>query len=139
MDMERDMHAIDLRRRPEPGLVDLILMRAEYLAQSERALLEAYYRRGVDAADLALLEGKPARSIRRRVRSLSARVLDDLFVYVMRSIDRFGPTRQRIARGVYLQGTSRRAIAQQLGLSLHTVRRHCDAIEELARAQERAA
>lgn len=40
------MAGIDLRRRVEPGLVDLILMRGEFLPRADRALLEAYFRQG---------------------------------------------------------------------------------------------
>lgn len=127
--------AIDLRKRPEPGLVELILMRSESLLPADRALLDAYYARGVGAEDLARINGSAPRTIRRRVRTLSERVLDDAFVYVMRGIDRFAGTRRQVAKEVFLHGRSRREAARIIGLSLHTVRRHCNAIEELALAE----
>ncbi len=126
------MAGIDLRRRVEPGLVDLILMRGEFLPRADRALLEAYFRRGVSVEDLAALDGRAPRTIRRRIAVLSDRVLDEMFVYVMRSRERFGPVRGRVAEAVFLWGQSRRVAASCLGMSLYTVRRHCDAVEELA-------
>ncbi len=127
------MAGVDLRRRVEPGLVELILLRAEFLAQGDRALLEAYFRRGVPVEELAALEGRTGRAVRRRITVLCERVLDDMFVYVMRSRERFGTKRRRVAEAVYLWGLSRRVAAVRLGMSLYTVRRHCDVIEELAR------
>ncbi len=130
--MERDTMAIDLRRRVEPGLVGLILLRAEFLPKPDQALLEAYFRQGVGADDLAALDGRSARTIRRRISTLADRVLDDLFVFVMRSQERFSPSRRRVAEAVYLHGLSRREAAESLDMTLYRVRRHCDAIEELA-------
>ncbi len=132
--------AIDLRKRPDPGLVELILIRAEFLPPKDRSLLHAYFERGVASADLARLEGCAPRSIRRRVRILAQRVLDPTFVFVMRHIETFTSTRRQVAQLVYLHGRSRREVARMLALGLHTVRRHCIAIEELAgQHQQRAA
>ena len=133
------MAGIDLRRRVEPGLVDLILMRGEFLPRADRALLEAYFRQGVSVEDLAALDGRAPRTIRRRIGVLSDRVLDEMFVYVMRSRERFGPVRGRVAEAVFLWGQSRPVAARCLGMSLYTVRCHCNAIEELARVGGRAA
>ncbi len=135
-----DASTIDLRKRPEPGLVELILIRAEFLLPKDRSLLHAYFERGVRVDDLARLENCTPRSVRRRVRALARRMLDPTFVFVMRHIDTFTTTRRQVARLVYLHGRSRREVARMLGLGLHTVRRHCLAIEELTHQhQERAA
>lgn len=129
---------IDLRSRVEPDLVELILVRAEFLDTRDRALIDAYFHRGIGIGAIAVIDGRRPQVIRRRIRALCDHVRTDLFEYVMRSRNRFGTTRGRVAEAVYLKGQSRRAAAATLGISHHSVRRHCEAIEELARSAAEA-
>lgn len=121
---------VDLRKRIDPDVVELLLMRAGLLAPEDAALLEAYFRRGVGALELGRLAGVTPRQIRFRIRRLAQRVFDPGFCYVMRHRDLWGPTRREIAESIYIKGLSRRETARTMGLSLHVVRRHALAIAE---------
>lgn len=136
------LHASDLRRRRRPTLAKEILQRAEHMAPRDRALLEAIYREGVPARALARVEGVDPRVIRRRVRRLVQRALSPHFDFVLTHREQWPPTRRRVGEALALRGMTQREAAQALGLTLHTVRRHDEAIrtmEQAARRLERAA
>ncbi|MFG0258404.1 MAG: hypothetical protein ACF8GE_10925 [Phycisphaerales bacterium JB043] len=124
--------AADLRRSRERELSDIIVMRASWLLPEDRALLLAVYRDGMQASDIARLRGESVRSTRHRLRVLIHRVLDPMYIFVLRHRDQWPATRRRVATARFLQGRSLRQCATHLQLSLHSVRRHVEAIHLLA-------
>jgi len=120
--------ASDLRRRVPRDLAELLVARAEHLLPEDRALITAVYQDNLTAAQVAQLKGCPPRTIRRRLRSLIQRLLSPRYVFVASRLDRWPPTRKRVARACVLQGRTLRAAAAHLKVSLHTVRRHMDAV-----------
>ena len=129
----------DLRRKHRRELVEAVLQASPYLPDQDRALLEAFYRDGRPVAELAALAGCTPRVIRRRIRTLVARVLSPRFAFVAHHEPRWSPTRRRVARACVLGGRSLREAADDLALSLHTVRRHHDAINALFETLARGA
>lgn len=72
----------DLRRKRDPALIDLILVRSAMLPTPSRLLLEAVYRDGRTATELAGLIGQSPRTIRTRIKGLTHRVLSPEFRFV---------------------------------------------------------
>lgn len=127
----------DLRRRQESGTVDWLLLRAEWLPRADRDLVEAVYREGKSAAEIARLGGlgtASVASVRNRIRQVVNRLCSDRLPFVVERSPSWSPTRRRIARRCVVEGLSMRATSDLLGISLHTVRRHLGAIEVLYRA-----
>ncbi|MEO0512926.1 MAG: hypothetical protein AAF108_08530 [Planctomycetota bacterium] len=140
-------HDLDLRRSRRRRMVEQLLGRADALPGLERALVEAVYRDGRSLADIArrgIVPGvtpaqTPARTLGRRFRKIVARLTDPTFQYVSWKINAgpagrsapaatWSPTRRSIAERVIIFGRSQRTVAGELGLSLHTVRKHTDAV-----------
>jgi DNA-directed RNA polymerase specialized sigma24 family protein len=121
----------DLRRKRSRALVDQLVEYAQWLAPPDRVLIEAVYRDGRSVSDVATLMGESVRTLRRRVRMLIERINSPRFMFVVRSLDQWAPTRRRVAICCVLHGRPLRAVAEELGLSLHVVRRHRDAVYAL--------
>jgi len=127
-------HAADLRRRRGRDLSDLLLTRAAHLPAADRTLIQAIYADSVPAKDVAKLQSRSPRAVRRRARALVQRMLSPRFEFVLRHRDQWTPTRRRIATACILEGRTMRDAAASLRVSLHMVRRHMDAITALAEA-----
>lgn len=124
-----DFHtASDLRRRAPRELAELLVTRSEWLLAEDRALIRALYRENMTAAQVADLRGTSARAVRRRAHTLVQRLLSPRYEFVARRREKWGPMRARVAVACVLQGRTLRGAAEHLKLSLHTVRRHMDAV-----------
>lgn len=132
-DVER---ASDLRRRHARALVERLLRLGAALPEAERALIEAVYRDGMTVKQLAVIRGDDPKALRRRVRRLVARVMSAEFRYVAARRSELPRTRARVAELCVLRGMSLRGVAGELGLSLHMVRRHRDAVMAMAEIEE---
>jgi ABC-type lipoprotein export system ATPase subunit len=75
---------------------------------------------------------------RRRLRRLIERALSPRFAFVVAHRASLGATRRRVAMACIVQGRSLREASGMLGLSLHAVRRHIDAVEALFAAARTA-
>lgn len=127
--------ATDLRRKRRRELVERIVERAELLPPGDRALVHAHYRDGRSVAEIARAGGGSARPLRRRLKRLVERELDPLFAFVSRRRESWSSTRRRVATSVVIEGWSMRETSRRLGLSLHTVRRHHDAVRAMFEAE----
>ena len=124
----------DRRRRQGRDIAESLVARAEYLLPKDRALINAIYRDGSSAREVASLTDATPRAVRRRIRSLAQRVLDPRFAFVIIHREQWPPTRRKVATETILHGLPLRAAAKSLDLSLHTVRRHADAIRVMYEA-----
>jgi DNA-binding Lrp family transcriptional regulator len=86
---------------------------------------------GLTARKIAALFGIDPRSVRRRLRRLTRRVLSDRFAFVMRHRETWPASRRRIATACILQGRPIRAAAVELKTSLYNVRKQLDAVSAL--------
>ena len=123
--------AWDLRRKRRREVVERIVERAELICPGDRSLVLAYYRDGQSASDIAQLAGEPVRSLRRKLRRIVQRVLSPRFEFVATRIHTWTPTRRRVASACVLEGRTLREASARLGLSLHSVRRHHDAVQAM--------
>jgi len=123
----------DLRRRLESRDVDWVLQRAAWLPRGDRDLLEAVYREGKPASEIARLGNQPVARVRTRLKQVLTRVCSEKLAFVVLHMDAWSPTRRRVAQRVVISGDSMREASERLGVSLYTVRRHAAAIDELFR------
>lgn len=118
----------DLRKRIDRSQSDRIVARAAFLPHPDRVLLEAYFLHGRTIKDIALGAGIDTRRLSRKIRRLALRVLSDKFVFVLRRLETWPPSRRRVATAMMLGGQSMREAAGSLHMTLYSVRRHHDAI-----------
>lgn len=121
----------DLRRRQKAEMVRQLLTRLEPLPTGDRVLVEAIYRDGRSAVEVAALVREPARLVRKRVRRIVRRALTERFAFVALHAAQWPTDRRRVAEACVLAGHSMRDAARSLGLTLHQVRRQWGAIETL--------
>lgn len=113
---------IDLRHRAFRERAEDQVALAEWLHPAERALIESVFDRGMTVSRLALMSGDDPRLLQRRLRRLLRRMNSREFREVIRRADAWPVTRRRVARACILQGQTLRRAAEQLRLSVHTVR-----------------
>ena len=133
---ERQGDRIDLRRRRETDQTDRLVRRAHWLEPSDRELVLAVFERGQSAAAIAGMSGEPVRRIRKHIRQLVARLNDPRVAYVVAHHNAWGKTMQGVGKQFYIQGRTMREVSEQLGISLHCVRKNRDAIEAMAASQQ---
>lgn len=124
----------DRRRRQGRELAETLVARADYLLPEDRALINAIYRDGASAMEIAQLTDACPRTVRRRIRVLAQRTLDPRFAFVLFHRQDWPPTRRMVATELILHGRPLRATARHLNLSLYAVRRHADAIRVMYEA-----
>ena len=134
-------------------LARIFVERAAWLRPADRALVEACHGeglsvaafvrrcvvRGVDplpgrtleAGTLAETTDTLVRVVRRRLRRVERRLASDRCAFVIARGSSWPSTRRRVAVTCVVQGCSMREAVTELGLSLHTVRRHLHAVEAL--------
>ena len=136
-------------RRGHIHLEPHVLTRAAWLPAPDYALLTAYYDAGLTIQRIADMLHLPPRTAARRLRILAERIRSADFLTVahaahpdpeLRALfgppdpDLWPPTRRRVADAIYIRGLNMRAASRELRLSLHTVRRHNDAIRAILNA-----
>ncbi|MEQ9096212.1 hypothetical protein AY599_08585 [Leptolyngbya valderiana BDU 20041] len=134
MQTRLDDAALDMRRKQRRALVTRVLDAADHLPPEERQLLIAIYGRGMAVSEAAVMLGTPERQLRRRVRALVRRVCDPTFDAAVRLSPDMPRQLRQVARLKAIEGLPMRQIAQRLGVSYHTVRKHYDAFRALIEA-----
>lgn len=125
--------AADRRRQSHRDIAELLVIRADLLTDTDRALITAVYRDNLATSDVAALLGHPhtPRSIRRRLRALVNRILSPRFELVMNQSPEWPPLRRRIAQSYILEGRTLRDTAKHLRTTLHVVRTEMAVVEAL--------
>lgn len=123
--------AIDLRRKRTRDLAETVADNAQWASPDDRAIIQAIYRDGLTAQQVAHLRNESPRRLRARVRRIVARLVSERFRFVLRSRDQWPPMRRKVAGACILQGLSMREAARFLQLTLHQVRREMDIIHAL--------
>lgn len=138
-------------RASRRSYAELLVERSAWLPPIDRALVEAvfgeglsvaaYVRRSVDrGTPVVPAAGDPdavgaeslCRSARRRLQRIVQRLTSDRFAFVVARRNTWSATRRRVAMACGVHGLSLREAARHLGVSLHTVRRHMQAVDALA-------
>jgi DNA-directed RNA polymerase specialized sigma24 family protein len=135
-DPSRETESELLRQR---DLAERLGARASLLPPADRVLLRAAFEDGRSVPELARLSGEPERKVRRRVERLVRRVGSDRFFFVGRHLQRWPPTRRKVAEAVVLSGLSMRRAARELRLTVYAVRLHMEAVNAMFESAQRAA
>ena len=122
----------DLRRRQTRVQTESLLARAQWLCRSERELIGSIYEQGRRVSDVAAMMDVDPRWLRSKVRRIVQRVSTPEFAFVALHLHDWPPSTQKVARACVLEGRSQRDAARTLKMSLHTVRKHRDAIVRMA-------
>lgn len=104
---------------------------AGHLPDAERALIYDAFELGTPVAQIARRTGQNPRTLTRRVRRITQRLLDPQFRFVAEHRGQWKPTQGTVAQACVIEGLSIREAAARLGLSSHVVRRHKEAIDAL--------
>lgn len=112
-------------------IAEKVVMRAEFLAPADKALLVAVFERGITAAEFARAVGKRPETMRRRVQRLVERLGSSPYQFVMRQLKNWPPTQRKVGESVFLRGLSQRQASKQLGMPLHGVRREVERIQSI--------
>lgn len=134
--LENGDESLDLRRKRQSTLSSRLVRRAHWLDPDDRELILAMFDRGLNAARIASMIGQNPRIVRKRIRQLVSRLNDPRVAYVVAHRPGWGRTRSRVARELFIRGRSMRETSDALGLSLHCVRKHRDAIEAMTLADQ---
>ncbi len=128
----------DHRRTRQREVAETLLMRCEHLPAAQALLMKSLYADKRTIREVAQMQGRCERSVRREVRRLSRRMLRPEFAIVVLQGPTWNPTRLRVGEAVYLHGLSMRAASVLLGVSVYSIRMHSAAIRAIADAQRRA-
>ena len=122
------------RQRVDHGRdhAERVLALAEHLDERDRLLVEQVYRHGLPAAEVARLLGVRPRTMQRRLARLVERMIDPMYRFVAAHLDLIPEAARAPAKRHFLQGQSQRDVARRLGITLHQVRQHIDAVRTLA-------
>lgn len=116
------------------GVRDLcedVLRRAEFLDAADRALLDQVLGHAVKPREVAVVAGRSTRTIQRRVALLCRRLTDPKVMYVLRHHHKWAKPMAQVGLAVWVRRWTLRRTAGHLGLSLHHVRRHVEAVRSL--------
>lgn len=126
-----DPRALDLRRNAGRELAELLARRAEVLEPQDRELIRLHFGEGLTAVALARVRGEAPRRLRAKLRRLASRLVSPRFEAVLRRRADWPRRRRMVASAVILRGHSFRDTAEELGLTLHQVRREMSVVEAL--------
>jgi hypothetical protein len=138
-----------IRRRDRQEHARTLVERAAWLPPDDRELVEAVFGEGISVAAFVrrrrqrgndLAPGRreqdravplTARTARTRLRRLVERVLSPRYAFVVANRALWTGPMRRAAFACVVQGLSLREASARLGMSLHAVRRHLDAVDAL--------
>ena len=122
------------RRSLRRNHIEKLLNRAQYLDETEGALIEQVYRYGNSISSIARVSGQSAADIRRQIARVLKRINSPLFTYMITHGDLLPAKVRRTATWVVIKGYSQRRVADMSGQTLHRVRKHIEILRALARA-----
>jgi len=129
------MGDFDLRERMDRDVGEVLVGRARWLLAGDRELIEFYFGQGIAAVEIARLQGKPVRSVRRRLKRFATRLASEPFAGVLRQREAWPKRRRNVATAVIVEGKTLGNAAKTLGLTLHQIRREMAVIEHLVGRQ----
>lgn len=129
---------IDHRRVQQRETVEKLLLRCEHLQLEEQALVRSVYADKRTIREIALMQKRDERAVRRELRRLVKRMLRPEFAIVLMQAQAWAPTRSRVGESIFLHGNGLRSTATLLSITVHNVRTHVSAIRAIADAVRRS-
>lgn len=105
------------------GQTELLRRRAGVLGGRDRAILEMYFEKGSSFAQMAHVAGVSETSIARKIRRLTAKLLEGEYVRCLRRGIRLSRLERAIAKDYFVDGLSQRAIATKRDTTVYQVRK----------------
>lgn len=130
--------SLDLRRRLDTDRTRLLLTRAAWLPPAERWLIEGVYLRHLSLKELASLNRTPARTLRRRIRWITLRMLTPEFAYVALHRGGWRPQLKAIATACFIEGQALRTTARRMNIPYHDARSLRAAVQAMVDGAGRA-
>ncbi len=128
-----------LSRGAKRDQVELLRGRLNLLDGREKVMMVMHVENGNSFRQIARLLGVSETSIARRIHRISARLLDGEYIGCLRNRDKLTMTQMAVARDYFLQGLSKREIAQKKRWSRYRVGRIVGDIRNIvARAERRS-
>lgn len=115
-----------LSARRLPRSDDILMARAELLAQEDRDLVEAIFVRGQSAKSVARMVDVDVRLLRQRVNRLARRMASRRFLNAARSLPYLARPDAMLARLRFCEGRTIRQLQARLEVSEHVLRRWLD-------------
>jgi|GEM_PF-628946 len=110
-------------RLPCSERLDLLRNRVSLLDGQDKAIMTTYLERGNSMCQIAQLAGVTESCIARRIRKLTDRLVDGLYVACLRNRRRFTRLEMTIARDYFLAGLSIREIAAKRRSTYYRIRK----------------
>ncbi len=102
--------------------------RARLLATDDRRLIEAVFLNNQPVSMLADIMGISPRGLRSRIRRLCRHMTSRRFLDAARALPYLPPDDARVARMIFCQRLPRAQVADEVGLTVHKLRRRIDRI-----------
>ena len=115
---------------------ELLHERIALLAGSDKAMMTMYMEKGISVRQIARLLGTTESRIARRIRKLTANLIDGEYLECLRTRERFTRNQLDIARDYFLSGMSIRIIAARRRRSCYYIRKVVSNIHEQVHANK---
>lgn len=103
--------------------LDLLLNRVSLLGGQDKAIMTMYFERGNSMCQIAQVAGVTQSCIARRIRKLTDRLVNGLYVTCLRNRRRFTKHEMSVARDYFLAGLSIREIAAKRCSTYYQIRK----------------
>jgi predicted DNA-binding protein YlxM (UPF0122 family) len=120
----------------QQGELELLRGRLELLAGKDRALMAMYLENGRSFRQLAQLAGVSEVNIARRIRILSARLIDGPYILCLENRDKLAAAELAVAKEYFLKGLSIRQIAANRQQGFHAIRKTVKRIKDILKVQK---
>ena len=127
---------LDLRRKTSRDRSARIIRRAHWLSPEDREIVLAYFERDMCASEIGQLLKVDPKYVRRQLKQIVHRLEDPRCAYVVANRNAWTPKRRAIAEDLFLRGRSMRDVSKTHKTSLHMIRKHRDAIDAMAHADQ---
>lgn len=115
----------------QQNIVDLLQSRIDLLTGKDKVLMKMRLEKGANFSQLAQLAGASEAAIARRIRKLSARLVDGRYIAFLRNKDKFTETELDIAKNYFLLGLSMRKIAENMQCTYYRIRKTIKRIKHI--------
>lgn len=120
----------------QQGELELLRSRLELLAGKDRALMAMYLENGRSFRQLAQLAGVSEVNIARRIRILSARLVDGPYIRCLENRDKLAAAELAVAKEYFLKGLSIRQIAADSRQGFHAIRKTIKRIKDILKVNK---
>ncbi len=119
------------------GGIELLRSRLNLLSGTDKLLMTMYIEHGNSIRQIARIRGVSETSVARKIRAITKRLTDGLYIDCLRNRNKLTGCQLAIAKDYYLMGLSMRQIAAKRCWSYYRVRDTINEIQNIVTAPER--